>query len=68
MSATSGEPRPVKLLAQVRQAIRVRHYSDRTEEAYVCWVRRFVRFCGLRHPRELGAAEVTRFLSKVGSP
>jgi len=45
--------------------LRLRHYSPRTEEAYVHWVRRFVRFCGLRHPRELGTAEVTRFLSSL---
>lgn len=45
--------------------MRLRHYSPRTEEAYVHWVRRFVRFCGLRHPRELGTAEVTRFLSSL---
>ncbi len=53
------------LLAQVRQALRLRHYSRRTEEVYVAWVRRFVKFCGMRHPRELGQAEVTRFLSSL---
>jgi integron integrase len=55
----------MKLLAQVRQALRLRHYSRRTEEAYVWWVRRFVRFCGRRHPRELGEGDVTRFLSNL---
>src|SRR6267378_4211983 len=53
------------LLTQLRTAIRTRHYSPRTEEAYVQWVRRFVRFCGVRHPRELGASDVTRFLSSL---
>jgi len=53
------------LLTQVRRVIRLRHYSRRTEEAYVAWVRRFVRFCGTRHPRELGPSEVTRFLSSL---
>lgn len=53
------------LLTQVRVAIRTRHYSPRTEEAYVQWVRRFIRFCGLRHPRELGPSDVTRFLSSL---
>ncbi len=53
------------LLTQLRTAIRTRHYSPRTEEAYVQWVRRFVRFCGTRHPRELGAGDVTRFLSSL---
>src|SRR2546430_13563076 len=54
-----------KLLALVRRAIRLRHYSRHGEEAYVGWVRRFVRFCGTRHPRELGPVEVTRFLSSL---
>lgn len=53
------------LLTQLRAALRLRHYSPRTEEAYVQWVRRFVRFCGLRHPRELGPSDVTRFLSSL---
>ncbi len=56
---------PLKLLARLREAIRVRHYSRRTEEAYVWWVRRYVRFCGVRHPRELGPTDVTRFLSSL---
>lgn len=54
-----------KLLVGLRRAIRLRHYSRRTEEVYVGWVRRFVRFCGVRHPRELGPREVTRFLSSL---
>jgi len=53
------------LLTQLRVAIRTRHYSPRTEEAYVQWVRRFIRFSGLRHPRELGPSDVTRFLSSL---
>src|SRR6266545_6871446 len=53
------------LIAALRQALRLRHYSVRTEEAYVGWVCRFVRFCGMRHPRELGPGDVTRFLSSL---
>jgi len=53
------------LLDQVRQAIRTRHYSDRTEEAYVGWVRRFVLFHDKRPPAEMGAAEVSRFLTSL---
>lgn len=49
----------------LRRAMRLRHYSRRTEEAYAGWVHRFVRFCGLRHPRELGPSDVTRFLSSL---
>ncbi|MGR8920834.1 MAG: integron integrase [Gammaproteobacteria bacterium] len=51
------------LLGALREAIRVRNYSIRTEQAYVDWTRRFVRFHGLRHPRELGEAEVVAFLT-----
>ena len=53
------------LLTQLRSAIRTRHYSPRTEEVYVQWVRRFIRACGTRHPRELGSGDVTRFLSDL---
>ena len=55
--------RPVKLLDQVRAAIRVRHYSIRTEQAYVDWIRRFILFHGKRHPAEMGVEHVTAFLS-----
>ena len=59
-------PEP-RLLDRVRNAVRVRHYSRRTERAYVQWVRRFVVFHGLRHPREMGEAEVTTFLSHLAT-
>jgi len=44
-------------------AIRVKHYSIRTEEAYVKWIRRFIVFRGTRHPQELGRQEVEAFLT-----
>ena len=50
-------------MEQVREALRPRHYSLRTEQAYAYWVKRFVLFHGKRHPREMGAAEVASFLS-----
>jgi integron integrase len=53
------------LLTNVRRAIRLRNFSRRTEEAYVAWIRRFIRGCGNRHPRELGPGDVTRFLSSL---
>jgi integron integrase len=56
-------PKPPRLLEQVRDAIRRRHYSLRTEETYVHWIKRFIYFSGKRHPRELGPAEVTAFLN-----
>ena len=52
-------------LISVREAIRVRHYSIRTEEAYVQWVKRFILFHGKRHPAEMGEAEVAAFLTHL---
>jgi integron integrase len=57
------DPPPVRLLDQLRNQIRYLHYSMRTEQAYVHWVRAFVRFHGLRHPAELGGADVEAFLA-----
>lgn len=54
-----------KLLDQVRQRLQVRRYSRRTQEAYVAWLRRFIRFHRLRHPRELGANEINAFLTSL---
>jgi integron integrase len=54
---------PRRLLDAVRERVRYLHYSLRTEEAYVHWVRAYVRFHGLRHPREMGGPEVEAFLS-----
>jgi len=56
-------PSPPRLLDQVRERIRFKHYSIRTEQAYLDWIRRFVRHFGKRHPREMGAEEVQAFLS-----
>lgn len=53
------------LLQALRFNLRLRHFSPRTEEAYVHWVRRFVRFHRLRHPRELGRDDVLRFLEHL---
>src|SRR3990172_2384873 len=52
-----------RLLDQVRDKIRAKHYSIRTEEAYLHWVKRFILFHRKRHPRDLGAKEVEAFLS-----
>ena len=54
-----------KLLDQVRYAIRTKHYSIRTEEASVQWIRRFVLFYNKRHPKDMGAKEVGQFLSDL---
>lgn len=54
-----------KLLDEVRARIRVKHYSIRTEDAYCGWIIRFIRHHGMRHPKEMGAAEVEDFLSHL---
>src|SRR6266567_1989919 len=61
-TSSNGPPKQ-KLLDRVRTAIRLRHYSPRTEEAYVGWVRRLVIFHQKRHPADMGDAEVRQFLT-----
>jgi hypothetical protein len=58
---------PPKLLDRVRAAVRLRHLSRRTEKTYVAWIRRFVLFHAKRHPGEMGADEVTSFLSSLAT-
>lgn len=57
-------PKP-RLLDRVRATLRLRHYSLRTEEAYVAWMRRYIFFHGKRHPAEMGAPELTAFLTSL---
>jgi integron integrase len=64
MEAGHREP---KLLEQVRIAIQARHFSWRTERAYIGWIKRFILFHGKRHPATLGEAEVTAFLSHLAT-
>jgi len=59
-------PQP-KLLEQYRERLRVKHYSLRTEDAYLHWVRRYIYFHGRRHPREMGGPEVEAFLSHLAT-
>ena len=61
-SAVAPAPKP-RLLDEVRRRLRVKHYSVRTEKAYVGWIRRFILANGKRHPREMGAPEVEAFLT-----
>lgn len=63
---TPSKP-PVKLLDQLRERIRYKHYSLRTERAYVQWAKRFVLFHDKRHPRDMGAREVEAFLSHLAN-
>jgi integron integrase len=59
------ESRPRKLLDQVRDAIRLKHYSYRTEQSYVGWIRRYILFHSKQHPKDMGGAEVEAFLTHL---
>jgi integrase len=63
--AVSPAPPKPRLLDRVREALRLRHYSRRTEDAYVTWIRRYILFHNKRHPLEMGAPEVARFLTSL---
>lgn len=67
IAARVAGQRPRTLIEAVVEAIRVRHYSLKTERAYVHWVRRFVAWSGRRHPREMGQLEVEGFLSHLAT-
>jgi integron integrase len=64
-SAAHPPLRSVRLIDQLRERIRYCHYSLKTEKAYVHWAKRYIRFHGLRHPREMGAVEVESFLNDL---
>lgn len=66
-SVSETQPEKPRLLDEVRATVRTKHYSLRTEEAYLYWIKRFIYFTGKRHPRELGAAEVSAFLSHLAT-
>ena len=65
MKTAQAHPNQPKLLDRVRDEIRVRHFSIRTKQAYVGWIRRFILFHGKRHPSEMGSAEVRAFLTHL---
>jgi len=60
-------PRVPKLLDQVREVIRLKHYSLRTEQAYVNWIKRYILFHNKRHPSEMGESEIRAFVSDLAS-
>jgi integron integrase len=66
INAPAPLPKP-KLLDQVRQAIRTRHYTPKTEESYVHWIKRFIFFHNRRHPVEMSEKEIAQFLSSLAS-
>jgi integron integrase len=59
------QKRPKKLLDQVREAMRLKHYAYRTEETYVQWIRRYILFHNKRHPKEMGRPEIEAFLTDL---
>ncbi|WP_050757426.1 phage integrase N-terminal SAM-like domain-containing protein [Leptothrix cholodnii] len=63
----AAEPAAPRLMVRLREALRVRHYSLRTEQAYADWAKRYIRFHGLRHPMEMGSAEVMAFLTYLAA-
>jgi integron integrase len=63
--STPSTAQPPKLLDQVRDRIRVKHYSIRTETQYVQWIKRFIIFHDKRHPKDMGAPEVEAFLTHL---
>lgn len=65
LSSSQKEAQKPRLLDRVRQALRTRHYSYRTEESYVSWIRRFVLFHNKRHPDEMGEKEISEFLTHL---
>ena len=60
------KPQP-RLLDQVRERIRLRQMSRKTEKCYVGWIARYIRFHGKRHPREMAESEVTSFLTHLAA-
>jgi site-specific recombinase XerD len=59
------EQRPKRLFDRVREAIRLKHYSIRTEQAYVTWIKRYILFHDKRHPKEIGGPEIEAFLTHL---
>ena len=66
-SRQSPDTSSPKLLERVKRRIRAKHMSRRTQTAYVLWIRRFIRFHGLRHPDAMGEPEVTEFLTHLAN-
>lgn len=65
MTINTPIPKPRKLLEQVSDALRVKHYSYQTEKSYLLWIRRFILFHHKQHPREMGGEEINAFLTHL---
>lgn len=67
VAATNNAAKPRRLLDQVRDRLRTKHYAYRTEQAYVDWVRRYILFHQKRHPRDMGGPEIESFLTYLAT-
>ena len=67
VTSADSTRKPKKLLDQTREALRLKHYSLRTERSYCDWIERFIRFHNLRHPREMSEPEITQFLTHLAT-
>lgn len=65
MQTTAGKPKEPPLLERARAVIRFKHYSIRTEQTYLDWIKRFILFHDKRHPKEMGADEVRTYLTHL---
>ena len=65
LSPPEADHKPKKLLDHVRDRLRLKHYSIRTERTYCEWIERFIRFHGIRHPGDMGEPEVAAFLTSL---
>ena len=64
-SSIESKPNPRRLVDRVRNVMRLKHYSLRTERTYWDWIQRFIRFHGMRHPSEMGETELGAFLTHL---
>lgn len=67
MAKNTERGTPMRLLDQVREVIRKKHYSIRTEQAYVQWIRRFILFHDKRHPKDMGEKEISQYISHLAT-
>lgn len=67
MPTNTTSVQPKKLLDQVRDKIRFKHYSLSTEDTYISWIKQYILFHGKRHPADMGAIEIERFLTYLAT-
>ena len=67
LSPANSGSKPKKLLDQTRDVLRLKHYSLRTERSYCDWIKRFIHFHHLRHPKEMGVAEISTFFTHLAT-